>query len=172
MLDEQVDIVNERDEVLYSTSKQEAHKTGLLHRTVIAEVIDSAGNWLLVKQASIKQDAGTYVSPVGGHVQAGESTDDAIKREAFEEIGITNFKFKLKGKCIYNREVLGRKENHYFIIYEIQCDEEVVLNEESESFRKFSSKELKMELKNNPSLFGNAFFPVVTCCYPEFLNNS
>src|SRR3990167_3107395 len=86
MQDEQVDIVNEKDEVLYNTTKQEAHEKGLLHRTVIAEVVDSKGKWLLVKQASNKQDAGQYVSPVGGHAQAGESTDEAIKREALEEL--------------------------------------------------------------------------------------
>ena len=78
MPDEQVDIVNEQDEVLYSTSKQKAHEKGLLHRTVIAEVVDSKGNFLLVKQSFLKQDSGQFVSPVGGHVQAGESTDQAI----------------------------------------------------------------------------------------------
>ncbi|KKR94031.1 MAG: NTP pyrophosphohydrolase [Microgenomates group bacterium GW2011_GWC1_41_8] len=169
MPDEQVDIVNEQDEVLYSTSKQEAHKKGLLHRTVIAEVINSDGNWLLVKQSSNKQDAGQYVSPIGGHVQAGESTSEAIKREAFEELGISRFTFKLKGKCIYNRTVSGRKENHYFIIYEIRSDEKPILNEESESFKKFSPKELKTALRKSPEIFGDAFFPVIECCYPDLL---
>lgn len=85
-----VDIVNEHDQVTGQISKQEAHQQGLLHRCVIAEVIDSQGNWKLVKQASDRQDAGQYVSPVGGHVQAGEDPDDALNREAFEEMGLTD----------------------------------------------------------------------------------
>ncbi|MCR4263932.1 MAG: NUDIX hydrolase [Candidatus Roizmanbacteria bacterium] len=169
MPDEQVDIINEKDEVLYSTSKKQAHETGLLHRTVIAEVVDSGGNFLLVKQSSVKQDAGQFVSPVGGHVQAGESTDNAVKREAFEELGIRDFTCKLKGKCIFNREILGRKENHFFIIYEIHSDQEPILNEESESFQKFSPKELKSALRKTPKMFGDAFFPVIKCSYPDFL---
>ena len=35
---EQVDIVNEENEVIGQTPKQEAHEKGLLHRCVISEV--------------------------------------------------------------------------------------------------------------------------------------
>lgn len=42
--DEQIDIVDEDCNVLFSTSKREAHAKGLLHRTVIAEIRDSNGN--------------------------------------------------------------------------------------------------------------------------------
>ena len=76
-------------------------------------------------------------------VARGDRRDSALPRplrEAFEELGISRFTFKLKGKCIYNRTVSGRKENHYFIIYEIRSDEKPILNEESESFKKFSPK--------------------------------
>lgn len=95
---EYVDIVDESDKVIGKISKQEAHEKGLLHRTVIAEIINSSGEWVLVKQSSYKQDSGQFVSPVGGHVLSGESEDDAIKREAKEEFGIEGFEFKLKGK--------------------------------------------------------------------------
>lgn len=77
---EQVDIIDENLKVLYSCDKSEAHEKGLLHATVIAEVHNSKGEWMLVKQASDKQDAGQYVSPVGGHVAAGESFEDALRR--------------------------------------------------------------------------------------------
>ena len=156
--DEQIDIVNERDEVVDISSKFTAHNQGLLHRTVIAEVIGPDGRWTLVQQASDKQDAGQFVSPVGGHVRAGESEDDALRREAAEEYGLTGeLQFKCIGKKVYKRQTRGKIENHYFSVYEIYTNKPPVLNEESVGTETFSKEQLARELKENPSKFGDAF---------------
>ena len=155
--DEQVDVVDEVNNVLYQTSKFEAHKKGLLHRTVIAGIKTSDGKRLLVKQTSHKQDAGQYVSPVGGHVTSGETEDEALKREAKEEVGIENFKYKLIGKKIYQRKVLNRNENHYFIYYEIIWDGKIQFNDEIERVDYFQKAELEEEIKSNPEKFGAAY---------------
>lgn len=155
--DEQVDVVDEVNNVLYQTSKADAHKKGLLHRTVIAGIKTSTGKRLLVKQTSHKQDAGQYVSPVGGHVTAGESEEEALKREAKEEVGIENFKYKLIGKKIYQRDILNRNENHYFIYYEIVWDGPIQFNDEIERIDYFEKDELAEEVKNNPEKFGAAY---------------
>lgn len=162
---ELVDVVNEQDRVIGTAYKQECHEKGLLHRTIIAQVIGSDGNWTLVRQASDRQDAGQLVSPVGGHIKAGESEEDALKRETLEEVGITEFQYKFVDKIIFNREVIGRKENHYFILYEIYSDQKLVLNHESVSFEKFSKKQLLEELSQNPNKFGNAFHFVMKEVY-------
>jgi isopentenyl-diphosphate delta-isomerase len=162
-----VDIVNEKDEVIGSTSKEEAHKKGLLHRTVIAEVIGLDDGWTLIKQAGDRQDPGQFVSPIGGHVMAGETEDEAILREANEEYGLPrDIKFKLVGKKIFNRDACGRKENHYFILYEIYSDLKPVLNEESVAYERFSVDKLRKELKENPKKFGAAFHFIVETFYP------
>jgi isopentenyl-diphosphate Delta-isomerase len=167
---ERVDIVNAQDEVIGQTSKFEAHKKGLLHRTVIAEVIGSDGKWTLIQQAADRQDAGQFVSPIGGHVRAGETEDNALKREASEEYGLPNdINFRLVGKAIFNREVLGRKENHFFILYEIYSDATPVLNEESVAYKVFSKVQICKELPENPKKFGDAFRFVVKTFYPELL---
>ena len=168
--DEMVDIVDESDVVLYQVPKREAHEKGLLHRTTISEIIDSQGRWIMVKQAVDKQDAEQYVSPVGGHVTAGETEDEGLKREAMEECGLKNFKFKFVGKKIFNRTILNRKENHYFIQYEIYSDEAIILNEESVNYKFFTTKEMKDALKTTPEIFGAAFHFVVKTFYPELLN--
>lgn len=168
--DELVDVVDEQEKVLKTVSKKEAHEQGLLHKTVIAEVIDSQGRYLFTKQSSNRQDAGQYVSPVGGHVTSGETNEQALKREAFEELGLSGeYKFEIEGKAIFNREVLGRKENHYFIVYVIYSDVEPKLNEESDSYAYFTKRELKSELKNHPELFGAAFHFVVKNIFPDWL---
>ena len=167
---EMVDIVDENDNVSHQATRGEAHQKGLLHRTTISEVRDSEGRWIMVKQSADRQDAGQYVSPVGGHVEAGETEDEALKREAKEECGLSNFDYKLVGKAIFNRSVLGRQENHYFILYEIYSDAgKLQLNHESESYKLFTTQELKDSLKRNPEMFGNAFHFVVTAFYPELL---
>ena len=162
---ELVDIINQQNEVLYQTSKNEAHQKGLLHRCIIAEVIDPQGNWTLVKQASDRQDAGQFVSPVGGHIKAGESEAEALAREALEEMGLTSFTSKYIGKAILNREVIGRKENHLFILYEIYTDQTPTLNHESVDFEKFSFDQIKSEIQSNPTKFGQAFHFVMKRFY-------
>lgn len=167
MNEELVDIVNERDEVLYAVAKTEAHGKGLLHRTVISELINSKGEWILVEQAPDKQDAGKYVSPMGGHVRAGESVEDALKREVFEELGIEGFQYRFVGKAIYRRQVLGRDENHFFLLYESFSDLDPTLNAESVSYQKFTVHELKEALKTAPEKFGEAFHFVISAFYPD-----
>lgn len=162
---EMVDIVDENDNVLYQESKVEAHKKGLLHRTVIAEVIGSDGRWVLIKQAPNRQDAGQLVSPIGGHVMADEGLEEALKREAYEEMGLKDIKYKFIGKSILSREVLGRKENHYFIVYEIYSDQEPVLNHESVSFERFSKEDLERRIKENPKEFGRSLYFVLENIY-------
>jgi 8-oxo-dGTP pyrophosphatase MutT (NUDIX family) len=168
--EEIVDIVDEADNILYQIPKREAHERGLLHRTAIGEIIDSQGRWVLVQQAPGKQEVGQFVSPVGGHVSAGETEDEGLKREAKEECGLSDFKFKPVGKKIFNRNILGRQENHYFILYEIYSDMAVTLNEESVSYRFFTEQEIKDALKNTPKLFGNSFHFQVKTFYPNLLD--
>lgn len=166
---EMIDIVDKKNKFLFSIEKQRAHKKGLLHRTILAQLINSKGDWILVKQSLDRQDAGQYVSPVGGHVRAGESDVEALRRETLEELGLKHFKHKFIGRGIFNRKVLGRKENHYFIFYEIYSDSKLKLGPEAESYRSFKKEEIKKLLKNNPKLFGNAFHFGIKTFYSELL---
>lgn len=166
---EMVDVVNEKDEILYKTSKSKAHKLGLLHRTVIGGVKNTKGEWLLVKQAGDRQDAGQYVSPIGGHVRTGESEEEALQREALEEMGLKEFEYHLVGKAIFNREVLGRKENHLFILYEIISNDEPILNHEAVDVKAFTKVELKKKIQTNPKMFGDAFYFILRNFYNELL---
>lgn len=169
MVEEIVDIVDEQNQVIGQVGKSEAHQKGLLHRCIIAEVINVSGEWALVLQASDRQDAGQYVSPVGGHIRLGELEIAALKREAFEEMGLTEFTYKFVGKGIYHRKVIGRDENHYFILYEIYTSQTPKINHESDSYKWFTKEELKKEYRNHPEIFGAAFHFVFKRFYQQFL---
>ncbi len=168
--DEQVDIVDEDGNFIEVVSKKVAHEKGLLHKTVIVQIVNSKGEFVLVKQSSDKQDAGKYVWPVGGHVSAGETDVEALKKEVREEAGIMeDFRYEFIGQKINNRNVLGRQENHLFVMYKIFSDQEPILNHESESFTYFTEEELKKEIKTNPNDFGINFYFVTRNFFPNFL---
>jgi len=165
MTNELIDIVDSNNLVTSQNYKQIAHQEGLLHRVIIAELIDSQGNFTLVKQAADRQDPGQFVSPVGGHIRAGESEIQALVREAQEELGIKPKEFSRLGQAIYSREVIGRRENHYFIVYEIYSEEIPILNHESIDYQKYSKVEINRLIKSKPSIFGAAFHFVWTTFY-------
>lgn len=158
MTDELVDVIDEEGKILKTVAKGYAHTEGLLHKTVIADVIDSEGRWLVIKQSASRQDPGQYVSPVGGHVSAGETVEEALRREAAEEIGLeSDFEYVYVGEAVFNRHVLNRQENHLFVVYRIHGDIKPVLNDESDSYEYFTETELKNLLKDHPEQFGAPF---------------
>lgn len=149
-----VDIVTPEGVPLRRASKQQAHAEGLLHPCVIGVVKHVDGSRIVVRQNTHKQDAGQYVNPVGGHVQAGESLEDALRREVLEEIGWKDFTFDLIGSVIYDRKTLGRRENHLFHVYNIRSGEPFVTNDESVEVRTMSADEYARLLQTQSHLFG------------------
>lgn len=168
MDEEIVDIIDEANKILRQEPKTEAHKHGWLHKTVIG-YLKYGDDWALVRQASDRQDAGQLVAPVGGHVKAGESELDALLRESEEEIGTHNISYKHIGDSIFHRQVIGRDENHLFVVYEISTDDPVKLNEESVGIEKFTTDNLKQALRDHPQNFGDAYYFVLEMFYPEYL---
>lgn len=160
MQEEQVDVINAKNQKTGTVSKSVAHRDGLLHRIVIAELRNSHDEYCFVRQSAGRQDGRQFVSPVGGHVSAGESIENAFIRESQEEIGITPVHYKFMGSTIFNREVIGRRENHLFMVYEIESDLEPKLNHESTEFRWFAVPELKVALETRDQLFGAAWHHV------------
>ena len=171
MQQELVDIVDETGKVLHQAFKHEAHQHGWLHKTVIGSVRLN-GQWMLIRQAADRQDAGQYVWPVGGHVQAGEGDVEALIREAKEEIGVQQFQHTFKGAARFHRQIIGRDENHLFLLYEITTKDTITPGPEVESHRTFNKAELTRTIGNAPHQFGDAYFFVLEHFYPELLPNS
>lgn len=168
MDEELVDIIDGSGKILRQELKTEAHKHGWLHKTVIG-YLKYGNDWALVRQASDRQDAGQLVAPVGGHVKAGESDLDALLRESEEEIGTRNVSYTHIGDRIFHRQVIGRDENHLFIIFEISTGDPVKLNEESVAIERFTKEDLKQALHKQPQNFGDAYYFVLESFYPEYL---
>jgi len=101
-LSERLYRVNERDEVLGSVSRAEAHAKGLLHRSGMVFVVNSRGRILINKRSSEKETFPAYYdSSASFHVTYGESYEESAKRELLEEIRI-DAPVQYLGKFIHN----------------------------------------------------------------------
>ena len=88
--DELLDLVNEKDEVIGTVWKSEAHSNpSKIHREIAIAVFNDK-NETLLQQRSLKKshDPGMWQLTGAGHVGAGENPEKAAKRELYEEVGL------------------------------------------------------------------------------------
>lgn len=89
--DELFDVVNEQDEVVGQASRREVHEGNLLHRAVHILVFNKHRDCLLQKRSLLKdRQPGLWDSSAAGHLDAGESYEEAARRELAEELGISD----------------------------------------------------------------------------------
>jgi 8-oxo-dGTP diphosphatase len=67
-------------------------------KQAVAVIIRQAGKFLLIKRAK-KDAAEDYWCPITGAVEPGETQEQAVKREAFEEMGIEVTPIKKVWEC-------------------------------------------------------------------------
>ena len=61
---------------------------------------------------------GKWDTAVGGHIDFGEETEDALKREAREELGILEFEYTHVCKYLFESEIERELINCYKTIYD------------------------------------------------------
>lgn len=87
--DETVDLVDEEDKVVGSSTVAECVRMGLLHRAVAVLVVRSTGAYVLQRRS--RKDTwhpGLLTISSTGHVKRSETYEAAAKRELWEELGI------------------------------------------------------------------------------------
>ncbi|NOX88992.1 MAG: NUDIX domain-containing protein [Calditrichaeota bacterium] len=88
--EEEFDVVDEEGKILGVASRSAVHgNPNLIHPTVHLHVLNKKGQLYLQKRSANKDlYPGKWDTAVGGHVQKGELIEEALKREAMEELGI------------------------------------------------------------------------------------
>lgn len=147
---EYFDIINEAGEIVGRETRERCHSgTFLLHRVVHVIIRNSKGELYLQKRARTKDiQPGKWDTSVGGHVDAGETVEQALHRELREELGISEARPLFLYKYIFQSEV-EREEVHTF---GLTHDGPVTVQEsEIEEGRFFGGAEIETRL-------GNGFF--------------
>lgn len=84
-----IDVINENDVVIGQVARDELYRKKLSHRIVHVLVFDKNNQILLAKSCATKPfGANMWGTSTGGHVRAGETTEQAARRELGEELGI------------------------------------------------------------------------------------
>lgn len=128
------DIVDEYGNVTDRATRSQCHNgSKRLHPVVHVHVFNSEGKLLLQKRKLTKDiQPGKWDTSVGGHIQSGESVEDALKRETLEEIGIQIDLERLRpiGRYVFESEIEREFVNSYtythdgpFRIQEEEIDE-------------------------------------------------
>ncbi|MEW5284946.1 NUDIX hydrolase YfcD [Klebsiella michiganensis] len=99
---EWVDIVNENNEVIAQSSREQMRAEFLRHRATYIVVHDGMGKILVQRRTETKDfQPGMLDATAGGVVQADEQMLESARREAEEELGIAGVPFADHGQFYY-----------------------------------------------------------------------
>lgn len=96
-------LVDEEGKVTGRATRGECHNGSmLLHPVVHLHVFNSRGDIYLQRRPDWKDiQPGKWDTAVGGHIDYGETPEEALRREVREELGITHFKPVFIGRYVF-----------------------------------------------------------------------
>ncbi len=122
-----LNIINIDDQIIGQATRENIYANKHIHRIVHIVVRDSSGKQLLqLRSAQSWYLPLHWSTAVGGHVQAGESYEEAAQREMKEEIGIASCELREIGKFFYEWGWLKK----YLWVFEAIIDGGFTLSQE------------------------------------------
>ena len=156
-------IVDEHDKPLYGATKEHAVEKHLNRQVVRIMLLDGNGNVLLQKRASTKHPyPNRWDNSVAGHVDEGESYEQAAHREIEEEIGLRSLAIKEIG----SNYVADGDEGELQAFVKVYRGEIAELPtklgvREVAEVKWFDVDELKQAIKHNPEQFTDGLRRVI-----------
>lgn len=105
--DEHFPLVNEQGHTIGRATRRECHSgSKLLHPVVHLHIFNEKGDLYLQKRSQTKDiQPGKWDTAVGGHVDYGEETEAALRREAREELGIVGFEPTFLDRYVFESHI-------------------------------------------------------------------
>jgi isopentenyl-diphosphate delta-isomerase len=175
-MEQQVILVNEKDEPVGIAEKMEAHQKGLLHRAFSVFVFNEKGEMLLQQRAKHKYHSGAlWTNTCCSHPAPGEDTLNAAVRRLHEEMG---FETKLEKifDFVYKTEFdNGLTEYEFDHVFTGQYDGEITINkDEVMNYRYSRMQEIRGSLQQEPESYTKWFqlaFPAIEAWWRERYND-
>ena len=113
-------LVNEAGETIGKATRQECHNGSKpLHPVVHLHIFNRAGDLFLQKRSMSKDiQPGKRDTAVGGHIDYGEGVEEALRREAREELGIRDFTPSLIKRYVFESNVEKELVHSFRTVYE------------------------------------------------------
>lgn len=154
---ETLDIVDDKDEVIGTASREECHKEKIRHRAVQVLITNEEGDFYIQKRSKTKDIfPGLYEGGITGHVLSGETYIQAAIRELKEELGIEANESDLQE--ISNFKILFENEHELVKSFLLEYDGQIKIDpEETESGEFMPPEELRQKIKKTEKEFTPIF---------------
>jgi len=170
MEEEQVILVNEKDEQIGLMPKMEAHRKAILHRAFSVFIFNDNNELMLQQRAAQKYHSPLlWANTCCSHQRDGESNLDAGERRLQEEMGfvcelkeVTSFIYKAP----FDNGLTEHELDHILIGY---YNENPSINkEEVENFKWMTLEDVKKGIADTPTIY-TAWFKIIFEKYYDYL---
>ncbi|HJQ08429.1 MAG TPA: NUDIX domain-containing protein [Candidatus Saccharimonadales bacterium] len=151
-------VVDENDHEIGLAPLAEVWQKGLYHRIVSVFIQDDQGRMLLQHRSpQVKIYPNCWDQAAGGHVDEGQTYDQAAANELAEELGLHDVTLKALGTFRSNNKIDdGRIINQFERVYLVQVPRDVTLRPEASEVSKLqwvTPAELKAKITKHPEAF-------------------
>lgn len=139
--DEQLPLVDENGNITGAATRGECHNGSMMmHPVVHLHVFNSKGELYLQKRPEWKDiQPGKWDTAVGGHIDLGEHVEQALFREAGEELGIEGFTPEALPQYVFRSE----RECEMVYPYKTVYDKDIHPSEETSGGRFWNMDEIR-----------------------------
>jgi len=159
MTEEEVILVNEKDEQIGTMPKLEAHKKAVLHRAFSVFILNDNGELLLQQRAASKYHSPMlWTNTCCSHQREGESNIEAGKRRLQEEMGfVVDLKevFSFIYKAPFDNGLTEHELDHVMIG---AYNKDPIINlDEVDNFKWMTLENVKLDIKKHPEIYTEWF---------------
>ncbi len=173
MKEEEVILVNEKNEQIGTMPKMEAHEKALLHRAFSVFVLNEKGETMLQQRAGHKYHSPLlWTNTCCSHQRVGETNIQAGKRRLQEEMGFSvDLKelFSFIYKAPFDNGLTEHELDHVMVGYYNEAPE--INPDEVASWKWMTPKAVKEDIGNNPHIYTAWFKIIFEKFYQHLLDN-